>query len=268
MTTQPDEQQLIDQQKEHFNSIASEYKNARSHKNHLLLKELIWHHCLKNINLAKNKKYQLLEAMCGFAEGGKLASRHLGVEIDYEGFDYSDSVINDLKTSEPDISVWQADATKWLPETGKYDIIVLIGGLHHVPNQAETVINNLSKGLKAGGIFINFEPTYANPLTKWVRKKIYQKNPLFDEQTERDFSVKELKSFFNAASLNPLKLRYPGLASYVLFYNPDAFPFLNKGGEWLVRATFFIDRVFYAFKIGEWFSFATFSVWKKPESDL
>jgi SAM-dependent methyltransferase len=187
----------------------------------------------------------------------------MGININYSGFDYSETVIDILKEQDPDITIWQEDATKWKPEAGSYDIIILVGGLHHVPNHAAQVVQNLSHGLKDGGIFINFEPTYGNVLTKWVRKKIYQKNPLFDEKTERDFSVKELKSFFLSSSLSPVRLRYPGLLSYILFYNPDAFPFLNKGGEWLVKATFLIDRIFYKSRFGAFFSFATLSIWRK-----
>lgn len=267
MNSDTEEKRLVEQQKAHFNSIAEKYENARSGENHLLLKKLIWHHCLKNLAINRDTKKSVLEAMCGFAEGRTLIEEHLGVEIDYSGFDYSDVVVAGLNKKYPDINVWQEDATSFVPATGSYDIIILIGGLHHVPNHASKVVKNLSKGLKTGGIFINFEPTYGNPLSQLIRKKIYQKNELFDEETERDFSVRELKSFFTDAKLKPLSIRYPGLLSYVLFYNPDAFPFLNIGGQLLVRLAFLVDRLFYRNFIGAFFSFATLSVWKNTEDE-
>ncbi|MCP5381130.1 MAG: class I SAM-dependent methyltransferase [Kordiimonadaceae bacterium] len=263
MNPDSQEKQLIEQQKTHFNSIAEQYKQARSGEKHLLIKQLIWHHCLKGLALDRTKKYKVLEAMCGFAEGRMLIINHLGLDIDYSGFDYSDVVVNDLKTEYPDLDIRQEDATSFKPEADNFDIIILIGGLHHVPNHAAQVVKNLSGGIKKGGIFINFEPTYGNPITQWVRRKIYQKNPLFDEETERDFAVSELKGFFKDAGFNPLRLRYPGLLAYVLFYNPDAFPFLNIGGKWLVKLTFLVDRLFYKNFIGAFFSFATLSVWRK-----
>lgn len=266
MNSEQEEKKLIEQQKAHFNSIAEKYENARSCKKHLLIKQLIWHHCLKKLPLDPNKKYNVLEAMCGFAEGRALIIDHLKIDVDYSGFDYSDVVVNSLKENHPELDIHQEDATQFIPDSASFDIIILIGGLHHVPNHAAKVVNNLSKGLKKGGLFINFEPTYGNPLNHWVRKKIYQKNELFDEETERDFSVKELKSFFETAKLSPLRVRYPGLLSYILFYNPDAFPFLNMGGEWLVKLTFLIDRLIYRNFIGAFFSFATLSIWQKGES--
>lgn len=262
MNAETEEKRLIEQQKHHFNSIANRYKEARSGSNHLLIKDLIWRHSLKNLSF-EDKEYRVLEAMCGFGEGRSLLNKHLGIDLDYEGFDYSDVVVESLRKEQPEIKVRQEDATQFVPDNDAFDIIILIGGLHHVPNHAAKVVENLSVGLKPGGLFINLEPTYGNPLTKWIRKKIYQKNPLFDEETERDFSVSELKLFFRNANLSPFRMRYPGLSSYVLFYNPDAFPILNIGGEWLVKLTFAVDRLFYRNFIGSCFSFATLSLWRK-----
>ncbi len=260
------DRELIERQKEHFNSVADQYKEARSHENHLYIKQLIWENCLKDLSLPNRETYRLLEPMCGFAEGRTLIPKHMGINIDYAGFDYSDTVIALLKEQSGDINVWQGDATTWQPEDAQYDIIILIGGLHHVPNHAGKVVENLSSGLREGGIFINYEPTHGNPLTKFVRKKIYEKNSLFDEETERDFSVQELKGFFQSAGLSPMRLSYPGLLSYILFYNPDAFPFLNKGGKWLVKTTFNLDKLIYKTWLGAFLSFATLSIWEKNEN--
>lgn len=263
MINKKGEQELIEQQKEHFNSIADVYLKARSNNNHKLIKRLMWKQCLNGISLDKNKKYRVLEAMCGYAEGEYIVQEYLGVEVDYQGFDYSDVVIENLIAAKPGIDVRKEDVTSFKPDEGVYDIVILIGGLHHVPSHAGEVVKNLTLGLKEGGLFISFEPTYSNQINHWVRKKIYKSNDLFDEETERDFSVIELKGIFEAASMSPLCVNYPGLVSYVLFYNPDAFPFLNVGGEWLVKATFFIDRFLYRSRLGGWLSFATLSVWVK-----
>ena len=80
---------------------------------------------------------------------------------------------------------------------------------------------------------------------RWVRQKIYQRNKLFDEQTEQGFRVKDLFSLFEVAGLECAEAAWPGLASYVLYYNPDAFPSLNLGGERAVRAAFALDRPFF-----------------------
>lgn len=56
---------------------------------------------------------------------------------------------------------------------------------------------------------------------------------------------------------------YPGLLGYVLFYNPDAFPFLNKGGpkvsNLLCKIDIFLGKTF----VGKMFSFNTFTIAKR-----
>jgi hypothetical protein len=72
-----------------------------------------------------------------------------------------------------------------------------------------------------------------------VRDGIYKKNSLFDEQTERAFPVGRL--------------------------NPDAFPALNVGGKSLVSSFYSFDKLFYRNAVGRALSFATLSVWSKPQ---
>ena len=143
--------------------------------------------------------------------------------------------------------------------------MVLIGGLHHVPFHAKEVVKRLAPALKPGGFFINFEPTHGNTITQKVRERIYKKNELFDEETERAFSVKEWRHMFEQVGLEGHCVLFPGLLSYVLYYKPDAFPILNDGSLWLVNATFALDRIFFGTILGQWLSFASFGVWHRPE---
>jgi hypothetical protein len=126
------------------------------------------------------------------------------------------------------------------------------------------VVRNLAPGLRPGGLFINLEPTHGNPVTKAVRDRIYRRNALFDERTERAFGVGELYAMFRGAGLELVEAQHPGLLSYVLYYNPDAFPNLNLGGERCVRAAFALDRPFLRTFVGRRLSFATLTLWRKP----
>jgi SAM-dependent methyltransferase len=216
-----------------------------------------------NLPLSGQKPYRVLEAMCGFADGAEILSSHLNAEIDYAGCDYSDAVVAELARSKPNLNIWQADATNWKPESAKFDIVILLGGLHHVPGHAAEVVKSMASGLKSGGLFINYEPTHGNPITRWARERIYDKNSLFDEETERGFSIGELEAFLAGANLVPERILFPGLLFYILYYNPDAFPFLNLGGEALVKAAFRFDALFMENAVGRALSFATLSVWKK-----
>jgi len=251
-----------EQQREHFNKVAETYHHARQDHNHLLLKELMWAEFFRDKNELKHGSLRVLEAMCGFADGKEILEHHLGVPVHYQGFDYSDTVVATLREKRPEIEVWQANVEKFESDT-TYDLVLLIGGLHHVPHVASGVVRRLAACLRPGGWFINFEPTNGNRLFQRIRERIYKRNALFDERTERAFPVDEFLSMFTNSGLTPVDVMYPGLLSYVLYYNPDAFPWLNAGGERLVKATFALDRWLLRTRVGRALSFATLGMWRK-----
>ena len=255
---------LIDRQREHFNSIAERYKTARKGTNHVLLKQLMWTHALGNIDRFRGRHIDVVEPMCGFGDAKALVETYLSPDVAYSGYDYSDKVIDLLRQEKPDINCWQADATTYELPAAKYDVVAILGGLHHVPDHATNVVAQAAKALKPGGIFISLEPTFGNSLFRKVRETIYERNTLFDAMTERTFDVRELFGMFESTGLKPVKILHPGLLSYVLYYNPDAFPFLNLGGPAFVRAAFGIDKPFFESAIGRRLSFATLSIWERP----
>ncbi len=262
MTDRGDE--LLERQRDHFNSIADRYHDARRGQNHLYLKRRMWSDVFADLDDFKGRQIDVLEPMCGFCDGLDIISNHLTRNVNYKGFDYSDSVVETVRRERPGVDIVQADATKYRPPENAFDLIILIGGLHHTPRDAAEIVANLAPALRSGGIFVNFEPTHGNPVFKKVRDQIYRSNSLFDEQTEQAFPVSGLLQLFENAGLKLRKILYPGLLSYVLYYNPDAFPFLNVGGRGLVDATYAIDKLFYRNAIGRALSFATLSVWTKP----
>jgi SAM-dependent methyltransferase len=255
---------LRERQRIHFNSIADRYKSARKHSNHLLLKQLMWARALDGIDQFQGKQIKVIEPMCGFGDGKAILENYLKADVVYSGYDYSDNVIETFLKEDPEVNCWKADATIYDPPAAQYDVVILLGGLHHVPEHAEAVVARTAKALRPGGIYINLEPTSGNAVFRKVREAIYKRNSLFDDATERAFECKALLSMFGNAGLTPIKIMFPGLLSYVLYYNPDAFPRLNLGGDRLVRAAFKIDSPFLENVIGRCFSFATLSIWEQP----
>lgn len=253
---------LREQQREHFNQVAEQYRVARSNPNHLRFKKLLWDYALSSIQLPCKENCSVLEAMCGFADGYGILSSRYG-SVDYSGFDYSEHIVAYLRDNHPQLDILHLDVTAFNADR-QFDVVILLGGLHHVPNYAERVVANLAAGLKPGGMFINFEPTHGNALFRAVRERIYKKNALFDEDSERAFSVKELNAFFQNAGLEKEKIIYPGLLSYVLFYNPDAFPALNIGSTKLVSLLWAAEQPFMDTVVAKTLSFATLSIWRKP----
>lgn len=252
----------LERQRKHFNNVSDLYCNSRMDSKHLLLKELIWTAFLDGKQKFLSNNYSMLEPMCGMAEGYDILLKHVGKPGFYLGFDYSESMVAKANNDKPNISIIWGDVTTFTSNE-RFDLIVVIGGLHHVYSRAEKVVNNLSGLLKDGGCFLNFEPTHDNWFYKRIRESIYKNNKLFDEDTERGFDLKEYNGLFKNANLSIVDQVYPGLLSYILFYNPDAFPLLNRGNLFLVKILFAIDKIFWRSFIGKKLSFATITLWKK-----
>jgi SAM-dependent methyltransferase len=256
----------IEKQRCHFDSIADKYYNARQNPNNLLIKSLIWSSFFKRFpKLNKDNPLKVLEPMCGYGEGRKIILEHLNQDIEYSGFDYSARIIEIIKEKEPQLNVVMEDACRYIPKSDYYDLIIIIGGLHHVYSHADIVVKQLASGLRKGGYILAFEPTQNCWLTRSARNFIYKKNSLFDYETEQAFELNEYRHLFESNDLKLIDEMYPGLLSYILYYNPDAFPKLNIGGSFLVKAFFFLDKFFYLGPIGRKFSFATILLAKKPE---
>lgn len=253
----------VTRQAAHFDSVAERYRQSRQHQNHLTLKSLMWQDFFRDKQQLRKNGLAVLEPMCGFASGREVLATHLGTEFDYSGFDNSGAVVEMLRLSHPDIEVTRQDATQFEADT-EFDIIILIGGLHHVPHEAPRVVDRLARALKPGGWFINFEPTDGNPLFSKIRRSIYRQNDLFDAETECSFTLSEYYGMFEQAGLRHVDSFHPGLLAYVLYYNPDAFPWLNIGGPGLVRAIWALERPIRRSALGRIFSFATLGMWQRP----
>jgi SAM-dependent methyltransferase len=253
----------LERQRAHFNSIAERYQTARKGVNHLLLKDLIWADFLGPHPELKRDGLQVLEAMCGFGDGKTILEGTLGVELDYSGFDYSDEVIARVRKDKPELAIFHGDVGS-IELDRQFDLILLLGGLHHVPQIADAALRRLVAAIRPGGLFISLEPTSGNRLFSKVRDWVYSRNSLFDEQTEQGFTVEEVLTLFHDAGLEEVDLVFPGLLAYVLYYNPDAFPWLNLGGPRTVRALYRVDRLFLRNRIGRALSFATLSLWRRP----
>lgn len=251
----------IENQRNHFNSIAEQYTTERKSIQHKLVKQATWDIFFKKAPLPNKSSLMVLEAMCGEADGYEILKNHC-TSFTYEAFDYSESMVELAKKKLPDLNIFVADITTF-SETNKYDIIILIGGLHHVYHYKEIAIQNMSQALKDNGILINYEPTHNNFIYRKIRERIYNKNKLFDETTEKGFSTNELNSLMLSANLIPRTQLYPGLLAYVLWYNPDAFPMLNRGSAMFVKSILALERKLYSTGFARYFSFTTLGCYQK-----
>jgi len=254
----------VEQQKEHFNNIALEYYSARQNPNSLLFKRLMWSYILKHLPPPRSS-ISILETMCGYAEGEDIVKSHYCTDVDYTGFDYSEKLIEIVKQLHPEKNVFVQDVTTFYPDS-QYDLILIIGGLHHVPDYSATVLKNLKNALADGGLLINFEPTHGNKIAKMVRSHVYRSSSIIDNSTERDYSVDELNELYSNAGYDIAYQFYPGLLTYSLYYNPDIFPRLARISPVILKTLFALEKPFYKTRIAKLFSFATLTILKKKES--
>lgn len=255
--------ELVEQQRKHFDQISEKYSSARRNPNHLLLKELIWENFLRPNASIGSRIRRVLEPMCGMAEGHEIVKRYLKRDFDYLGFDYSQSMVDIAHSLKPELKIEWNDVTSFEARENRFDFVILIGGLHHVFSRSAAVVRQLAKSIEPGGYFLSFEPTQNNFLARRVRQRVYATNGLFDADTEQGFEYADLQAQFAAAGFDKVDEVYPGLLAYVLYYNPDAFPQLNVGGASMVRMLFSIDRMFWRGFIGRKMSFATMTLWRR-----
>ena len=254
--------QLVEQQKQHFEAISEQYFEDRQSPTHRLFQDLLWSHFLKNKDFLRRPNLRVLEPMCGFGHGREVLERHLNVPIHYQGFDYSEPLVARAREIHPEVDFSVQDVTRFEPDAPQ-DLIVLLGGLHHVPDHAATVVSKLAPALPTGGSFISFEPTNNTIFHRWVREGIYRRHDFFDEETERAFTVSELNSFFLDNGFTIRDQMHAGLMAYILFCNPDCFPALNVGSSTLVRSAFRVDKFFMRNFVGRLGSFATLTLYQK-----
>lgn len=255
---------IIEQQKEHFESISKRYFNARQNKNHLFLKKLMWNFFLHDKEMLKIKNIKVLEPMCGYAESKFILEEHLNIVIDYEGFDYSKYLVDIVNLKSKELNVYHQDILNFKTDK-KYDLVIIIGGLHHVPFHVDLVTKNINSVLTDNGYFINLEPTQNNFIQRAIRNRIYKSNNLFDEKTEKAFDLVPYNELMKCAGFKIIDQLHVGLISHILYYNPDAFPYLSIGGKFMVKLFFKLDSFFFRNYIGKKFSFATLSLFQKSK---
>ena len=252
----------VDQQRKHFESISEKYFDARQNPNHLLYKQLICEQFFKRNSFVLQHGAKVIEPMCGYSEGKAILEDHCRSDFEYTGFDFSRPLVERAKEKFPSANIYVQDVTKFEGQE-QFDLMILIGGLHHVYAHVSLVLKRLSSALKPGGYLINLEPTQNNPVYRWVRQRIYKKNDLFDDETEQAFDLSELNDLYCDAGLVIRDQMYPGLLAYIMYYNPDAFPALNIGSAKAVRSLFALERAFYRSWLARKMSFATLSLLQK-----
>lgn len=138
------------------------------------------------------------------------------------------------------------DATALPLADGSCDSVVMIGGVHHVPDR-ERLFREVHRVLKPGGRFLFREPLNDFWLWRLIRTVIYRLSPALDYNTENPIRYRETAPLLDKIGLEVVTWKPMGFAGFCLFMNSDVlvvnrlFRFL-PGIRTLVRASTKFDR--------------------------
>ena len=258
---------LSERQREHFNKIEDSYEKAVNNPKARYYRSLVYRQFFRGTSFDKKMKsgktILMLEAMCGDGMGRRVVKGiYRNVPLEYEGFDYSEEMVREARRKYPGLTFYQQDVNEFSSDK-KFDVIVLLSGLHHVPSTAESVMKNMYTYLKDDGCFISVEPTYNFSIVGFIGDRVYKHSKFYDYDSERRFSLKRLNEIYDHAGFKIEKQFYPGLLGYLLWwFNP--YPRILKVGSLnTVKCIYRFERRIYNSFIGRKASLATFTMLKK-----
>ena len=182
--------------------------NKREYKDKKLFDDIASDYVKKDLTLycRISRKQRLIQSLKGIQQpiknilevgcGAGFSTEYLkGRYIKYTGIDYSENLIKYALKHNNNVGANFVCLNINEFETGlKFDVVLMIGVLHHMPNP-ENVVKSLQKLLTPEGIIVVNEPQAGNPLIGFLRK-IRKKidNNYSTDQVE--FTENEIRSIF------------------------------------------------------------------------
>ena len=163
------------------------------------------------------------EVCCGRGE----AARLLGHRADrYIGVDVSMKILEVARRDLPcdRFCFVQGDATMLPLNDAIFDNVVMLGGIHHVPDRL-TLFAEVHRILKPGGSFYFREPVSDFVLWRAIRKVIYRVSRALDHTTERPLRRESTERDLTNAALELIDWRTYGFLGFCLFMNSDVLVF-------------------------------------------
>lgn len=184
------------------------------------------------------------ELCCGHGEAIRLLRSEITTGI---GFDVSVKMLEEARRQIPEekFAFVQGDATMLPLHDACIDSVVMLGGIHHVPDR-QRLFSEVFRVLRPGGHFFWREPVSDFFLWRWIRSVIYRLSPTLDEKTERPLLYKETIPPLEAAGFRLKMWRTYGFLGFCFFMNSDVLIFNRlfrfiPGIRFLVRASTRID---------------------------
>lgn len=171
-----------------------------------------------------------LEVCCGHGEAAKLLAKHSTTLI---GLDVSRAMLQTARQTYQDENhaFIQADATNMPIATASVDMVIMLGGIHHVPDRS-ALFEEVFRVLKPGGRFVFREPVSDFFVWRWLRQIIYRISPMLDNETERPLRWTETVPLLQSLGFEQRAWKTYGWIGFCFFMNSDVLYF-NRGFRWI-----------------------------------
>lgn len=202
-------------QKQHYERIAADYDAHYNDKfSQRYMQKFVFEPMFKDIDV-NNKS--VLEAMCG---GGQTTKYLLDRNARVTGLDISPQQTAHFKKRHQDAEVICGSILNSGIASESFDIVSVVGGIHHMPPYTRESIAEIHRMLKPGGYFCFMEP-HSESAAESFRRAWYKRDTLFAEN-EAAVNMSELRENFKE-SFNFRHEHYLGNFGYLLVLNSMVF---------------------------------------------
>ena len=163
------------------------------------------------------------EICCGRAEAFQLFHDRVGRGV---GVDVSLAMLEAAQHDcpFPHLAFVQGDATRLPLASAAFDSVLMLGGIHHVPDRRR-LFAEVARILKPGGWFYFREPVSDFILWRALRAVIYRLSPTLDHETERPLLWSETVPVLAEAGLSCGHWATHGFLGFCIFMNSDVLVF-------------------------------------------
>jgi len=202
-------------QRAHYDSIGAGYEEHYSDYWSLRYRDLFINEPLTRGVELRHKR--VLDAMCG---SGELADYLIRQGANVVGLDISPAVIQLFRDKHQEATGLVGSIYDTGFESGSFDVVGVMGGLHHAQPNLQAAVDEIRRILRPGGWFIFAEP-HAGSVMDLARRLWYRFDPLF-EANEEAVDVDALEAA-NRGRYEFVSKRYGGGVAYLLVFNSMVF---------------------------------------------
>jgi SAM-dependent methyltransferase len=202
-------------QRAHYDKIAAGYEAHYSDRWSLRYRDRFINAPLtRGVELRGSR---VLDAMCG---SGELTDYLLRQGAEVTGLDISPALIQLFRDKHPQARGVAGSIYETGFESGSFDVVGVMGGLHHAQPNLQRAVDEIHRVLRPGGWFVFAEP-HAGSAMDALRRFWYRFDPLF-ETNEKAVEVDALEAA-NRGRFEFVSRRFGGSVAYLLVFNSMVF---------------------------------------------